>query len=160
MGFAFDVDANVGLAFFWVFARADLGISIAMIGSSAGNGNALVGFTSALAIGATRNHRVEAVVVRRAVNWHASVVVASFLNTTVSISSAFLDLAFVGFAETVSIFTAIDVVVLAHLVASAFDLLTSERLSVAKLINVAVRVVSAVFFDASVLVASVGIVVF
>ena len=82
------------------------------------------------------------------------------MNSTVSISSAFLDLAFVRFAETVSIFTASDAVVLAHLMASAFDLLTSERLSVAKLINVAVRVVSALFLDAGVLVASVGIVVF
>ena len=79
MGFAFDVDANVWLAFFWVFARADLGISIAMVGSSAGYGNALVGFTSTLAIGATRNHRVEAVIVGGAGDWHASVFLTSFL---------------------------------------------------------------------------------
>lgn len=131
-----------------------------MVGSSAGNGNALVGFTSALAISATRNHRLETVVMRCAIDWHASVSVASFLSTTVSIGSAFLDFAHVRFAEAVSIFTASDAVVLAHLVASAFDLLASERLSIAKLINVAVRVVSALFLDTAVLVASVGVVVF
>ena len=84
----------------------------------------------------------------------------SYLGTTVSIGSALLDFAHVRFAETVSIFTASDFVVLAHLVASAFDWLASERLSIAKLISVAVRVVSALFFDAGVLVASVGVVVF
>ena len=79
VGFALDVDASVSVAFVWVFARADLGVSVAMIGSSAGNGNALVGFTSALTISATRNHRLETVVVRCAIDWFASVVLASFL---------------------------------------------------------------------------------
>lgn len=79
VGFALDVDASVRCAFVWVFARADLSVSIAMVGSSAGDGNALVGFASALAIRATRNHRLETVVVRCAADWLASVFVASFL---------------------------------------------------------------------------------
>jgi len=92
---SFALDRDAGIWFVTViraFSGADLVISIAVRVISAINGNTLVEFTSALALGASWNClRVQAMIVSSAVDRIAFIVDTSFLNTAVRVCSAFLD---------------------------------------------------------------------
>lgn len=151
---AFDSDASICFfAILWCFSGADLVIFVAVVGGSALDCRTGVGFTSALAFGASGNRRVQAVVVRSAVNSRALVIDASLLVIAVLICSAFLDDTLVLFAETMAVFATGNTLGEAHVMTSALDFLAGVGFSVAKLAGTAVIIVSAFLSLARVLVA-------
>jgi len=151
VSFALDRDADIWFfTAFRAFSGADLVISIAVTVISAVECNTLVEFTSALAIGASRNRLcVQAMHVSSAVDSLAAIVDTSFLSTAVRVCSTFLDNADIIFAEAMVVFAAVYVE--AHVVTSAFDWLASIGFTITELVGSAVGVVSALLSHARVL---------